>query len=98
MNYSSVEINLFLDARYPETTKIVWGWIYNNSHKKTYNKVIKLDPLNSIAYYYKGLTYYTMENISKAIVAFEKCVELDPNDHLSKMLIEILLLLQQIYS
>ncbi|GES87245.1 hypothetical protein GLOIN_2v1872937 [Rhizophagus clarus] len=41
------------------------------------NKVIQLDPLNSIAYYYKWLTYNAMKNTSNAIEAFEKCTELE---------------------
>ena len=34
-------------------------------------KVIKLDPLNSMAYY-KGLTHYMMESNSNSMVTFEK--------------------------
>ena len=45
------------------------------------NKSIQLDS-NSLAYYYKG---FKMENISDAIVAFGKCIELDPDDDLARL-------------
>src|SRR5438045_4537009 len=49
------------------------------------DKVIKLDPLNSLAYYLKSLTYYTKKNINNAIVVFKEYTELlDSDDILAK--------------
>ncbi|GBB92858.1 hypothetical protein RclHR1_02070001 [Rhizophagus clarus] len=39
-------------------------------------KVIKLNPLNNLAYYLKCLTYYTKGDINNATVAFKKCTQL----------------------
>ncbi|RIA86375.1 hypothetical protein C1645_740892 [Glomus cerebriforme] len=46
---------------------------------------IQLVPYNNIAYYYKWLIYYVMENNNNATVAFEKCTELDVWSHLCKV-------------
>jgi tetratricopeptide (TPR) repeat protein len=40
------------------------------------NKVIQLDPLNSLAYYLKSLTYYTKNDINNAIIGFKKYAKL----------------------
>ncbi|PKK57391.1 hypothetical protein RhiirC2_798112, partial [Rhizophagus irregularis] len=40
------------------------------------DKVIQLDPLNSLAYYFKSLTYYTKKDINNAIIVFKKYKEL----------------------
>ncbi|RGB27781.1 hypothetical protein C1646_673733 [Rhizophagus diaphanus] len=40
------------------------------------DKVIQLDPLNSLAYYLKSLTYYIKKENNNAIMVFKKCKEL----------------------
>ncbi|POG77063.1 hypothetical protein GLOIN_2v1818386 [Rhizophagus irregularis DAOM 181602=DAOM 197198] len=50
------------------------------------DKVIQLDPLNSLAYYLKCLIYYTKKDIDNAIMVFKKCKKLlDFNDILAKI-------------
>ncbi|RGB34940.1 hypothetical protein C1646_759926 [Rhizophagus diaphanus] len=49
------------------------------------NKVIQLDPLNRMAYYYKWLTYNSMENICNAIAYFKKCTKLDTWSYLCEV-------------
>ncbi|UZO14894.1 uncharacterized protein OCT59_006337 [Rhizophagus irregularis] len=52
------------------------------------DKVIQLDPLNSLVYYLKCLIYYTKKDIDNAIMVFEKCKKsLDLNDILAKTLL-----------
>ena len=50
------------------------------------DKVIQLDPLNSLAYYLKSLTYYTKKDINKAIIASKQYTKLslNSNDILAK--------------
>jgi tetratricopeptide (TPR) repeat protein len=49
------------------------------------NKVIQLDISNSLAFYYIGLTYCTMKDIRSSIIAFDRCLELDPYNDLAKL-------------
>ncbi|GBB87969.1 hypothetical protein RclHR1_14480002 [Rhizophagus clarus] len=49
------------------------------------NKVIQLDPQNSLPYYYKGLIHYAIGNANDALLAFIKCIELYFNDDFAKV-------------
>ncbi|CAG8603806.1 13775_t:CDS:2, partial [Funneliformis caledonium] len=48
------------------------------------NRVLKLDPLNTLAHYYKGLICYLLNDTSDALAALTRCTELDSNDDLAK--------------
>ncbi|PKK66540.1 TPR-like protein [Rhizophagus irregularis] len=45
------------------------------------NIIIQLDPLNSLAYYLKSLTYYMKNDINNAKISFKKCVALTNSDN-----------------
>jgi len=44
----------------------------------TFNEVIKLNPQNAKAYYYRGLAYANIGNNQQAITDYNKAIEIDP--------------------
>ncbi|MFX1449972.1 MAG: tetratricopeptide repeat protein, partial [Promethearchaeota archaeon] len=58
-----------------------------NYSSKNYNKaieclekILKIDPMNSDAWYKLGLNYSSLNNFPKAIECYEKSIEIKPND------------------
>ena len=44
-----------------------------------YNKAIELDPIDSLAYNYRGNLYNSTGQSDKALLDYNKAIELDPN-------------------
>ncbi len=64
-----------------------------------YNKAIKLDPKNELAFLYRGEVYKEKEDYDKALADFDKAIDLAPNDQrpeIAKAITEQLIALAKI--
>ncbi|CAG8775951.1 1577_t:CDS:1, partial [Funneliformis caledonium] len=58
------------------------AFIVLQEYDKALCKILQLNPSNNLAYYYKGIAYTSLSDINSAAIAFQKYLELDPNDEL----------------
>ena len=52
---------------------------FNDREIQDFNKAIKINPDNEVAYYNRGIAYKNMKQYKKAIQDFDKAISLNPN-------------------